>query len=164
MPIYEFYCPDCHRVFSFLARRVTPGRRPDCPRCGRRRIERRPSRFAVSRGLEEDAAAAPAGHDEAALDRALETLAKDAGSLDDADPRQAAGFLRRLYDTAGLPLTGPLAEAVRRMESGEDPERIEDDLGDALEGDQGLPEPAERVRRLARRALPPAVDATLYEL
>ena len=35
MPIYEFYCRDCHRVYSFLSRSVAPDRRPPCPKCGR---------------------------------------------------------------------------------------------------------------------------------
>ena len=32
MPIYEFYCPDNHRIYSFLARSLAlAGRIPRCP-------------------------------------------------------------------------------------------------------------------------------------
>ena len=50
MPIYEFYCSDCHTVFNFLARKTADRRRPDCPRCRRPKLERRASTFAVSSG------------------------------------------------------------------------------------------------------------------
>ena len=33
MPIYEFYCPHCHRVFNFLSRAVNTDKTPDCPQC-----------------------------------------------------------------------------------------------------------------------------------
>ena len=50
MPIYEFYCADCHTIFNFLARK-TSSVVPGCPRCDRRRLERRVSAFAISKGL-----------------------------------------------------------------------------------------------------------------
>ena len=34
MPIYEFACPRCRRIFSFLSRRVNPSHTPACPKCG----------------------------------------------------------------------------------------------------------------------------------
>ena len=34
MPIYEFACPKCRRIFSFLSKRVNPDRLPRCPKCG----------------------------------------------------------------------------------------------------------------------------------
>jgi putative FmdB family regulatory protein len=35
MPIYEFYCPDCHTVFSFFSSRIDTAVRPACPQCGK---------------------------------------------------------------------------------------------------------------------------------
>ena len=168
MPIYEFYCPDCHMLFSFLARRVVPDARPDCPRCGRRGLERRPSVFAVSSGRAEDVDGDDplASLDEGKLEQALASLEREAGDLDGDDPRQAAQVMRRLAEAAGLPLGGAMEEALRRMEAGEDPEQVEQDLGDALE--DPFDGPARRGPRAlveaVRRRLPPRVDPKLHEL
>lgn len=167
MPIYEFYCSRCHRMFNFLSRSVNTTRRPSCPDCGRRRLDRRPSRFAVSRGRsdrEDDELDVP--FDEAALERAIGSLAGEAEAIDDDDPRQAARLMRRVMEASGVRLGGALEEAIRRLEAGEDPDRIEDELGDAIEDDDAI-EPAggsSKIRRIARRWLPPTTDPTLHEM
>jgi len=51
MPIYEFYCAACHTLFSFLARKSGVRKKPACPHCGLPRMRRKPSSFAISRGL-----------------------------------------------------------------------------------------------------------------
>ncbi len=56
MPIYEFYCANCHTVYSFLSKTIDTAKRPDCPRCGRPKLDRRMSRFAVSTRRSEPAA------------------------------------------------------------------------------------------------------------
>ena len=43
--------------------------------------------------------------------------------------------MRKLFDATGLPVAGGMEEALRRMEAGEDPEKIEEDMGEVLEGD-----------------------------
>ena len=169
MPIYEFYCADCHTVFNFLSRTVDTGKRPDCPRCGRKGIERRPSRFAVSKGLAEPAEGdLPEGMDDAKLERAMASLAGELGSVDENDPRGAARVMRRLYESAGLPVGGVLAEALKRMEAGEDPDAIDAEYGDALDAEDpflaaGAGEKGS-ASRLARRFLPPRTDPELHEL
>jgi len=165
MPIYEFYCSDCHAVFQFLARSPGDTRRPRCPSCGRPDLDRRPSSFAISKGRpESEGEGAEPDVDDSRLERAMEALAGEAGTLDDDDPKGAARFMRRLYQTAGISLDGGLAEALRRMEAGEDPETIEEDMGDVLDVDP-LSSPAQTAgRRLRRRFLPPRVDPELYEL
>ncbi len=52
MPVYEFYCPDCHAIFNFFSRRVDTETQPACPRCGRPELGRQASLFAISRGGE----------------------------------------------------------------------------------------------------------------
>ena len=80
MPIYEFYCADCHRVFHFLSRTVETRKRPDCPRCGRRGIERRPSSFAISKGRKEaEGERGLPEVDDARLERAMEAMARHVG-------------------------------------------------------------------------------------
>jgi putative FmdB family regulatory protein len=167
MPIYEFYCRDCHTVFSFLSRAVDPGKKPACPRCGHPDLPRRPSAFAISKGRKESEGGAGEGlppFDEAKLERAMASMAGEMEGLDENDPRQAARVARKLYEAAGIPVTGGMEEAIRRMEAGEDPESIEAELGDVLEENPFAGAAEKRIARIRRRALPPAVDATLYEL
>ncbi len=164
MPIYEFYCRDCHVLFNFLSKRVDTTRRPTCPRCGRPELERRFSTFAVSRRRAESADEdLPDDLDEGRLERAMESLAGEMDGLDEEDPEQAARLMRRLYETAGLPVGQGLEEAMRRMEAGEDPESIEAELGDVLEEEPAADRPKGGRSRL-RRLLPPRVDPELYEL
>ncbi len=162
MPIYEFYCSSCHTVFSFLSRAINTTKRPGCPRCKRRRLERKVSAFAISRGRT-DSGGATGQPDDEAMERALGSLAREAEGLDEENPRAMAGLMRKLYDGMGLQLGPGMEEAMRRMESGEDPEQIEQDLGALLEGEEALIGGGP-LRSLSRRIRPPAVDHTLYEL
>ncbi len=165
MPIYEFYCPDCHVVFNFLSRRVDTTRRPSCPRCHRPDLERRASTFAVSRGRAEPAGEGlPDDFDDERFERAMESLGNEMDSLDEEDPRQAARLVRRLYESAGLPIGGGIEEALRRMEAGEDPEAIEEELGDVLDEEPAAEPPKAAVGARLRRMLPPRVDPELYEM
>jgi putative FmdB family regulatory protein len=170
MPIYEFYCGDCHTIFSFLARSPDTSRRPDCPRCGRAQLERRASAFAISKGRPETAGDdLPAGFDEERMERVMAEMANEVDRLAESDPRQMARVMRRLLDGAGMPLGPGMEEAMRRLEAGEDPDRIEQEMGDVLEGeDEALVEAGagagRRIKALRRRLLPPTVDRTLYEL
>ncbi len=172
MPIYEFYCRNCHRVFNFFARRVNTTAQPACPKCQRPRLERKVSRFAVSRGLQPKAEAAgpeddlPPGFDESKLEQVMEDLSREAEGLDEDDPRQAARLMRAMYERTGMPLTGKMEEAMRRMESGEDPDAIEAEMGDLLDQDES-PEGGDsggRLRGWAKKLRPPTVDETLYDL
>ncbi|MBN2431838.1 MAG: zinc ribbon domain-containing protein [Acidobacteria bacterium] len=169
MPIYEFYCPDCHAIYNFLSRRVETEKQPDCPRCGRPRLERQVSRFAISRGLAEpDDDGLPPGLDEEKLEQAFMSLAGEAENINEDDPRQAAQLMRKLYEATGLPLGSTMDEAIRRMEAGEDPDQIEADLGDMMDEEdpfssEGLFGGGVR-QSFRRKFLPPRRDETLYEL
>lgn len=174
MPIYEFYCEDCHRIYRFLSRRVDTTTRPACPRCGRKKLTRRPSTFAVSRGLTEPAGPdLPDGVDEAALEQTMAELAAEADRIDEDDPRQAARLMRRMFEATGMPVGDAMQEMISRMEAGEDPESLEEEFADALEEEPFLdelegggkkgPTSASRLARL-RRQLPPEVDPELHEM
>jgi putative FmdB family regulatory protein len=177
MPIYEFYCADCHRVFSFLSRTVDTQKRPACPRCGRRELARRASRFAISKGRPESPAPEPGagpeagGPDEQRLMRAFESLGAEAEGLDESDPRQSARLMRRLFGAAGMPVSGRMEEALRRLEAGEDPDKVEEEMGDAFDEDpfagpagEEQAAPATGSRGLLKRLRPPSVDPELHEM
>ena len=165
MPIYEFYCADCHTIFNFFSRRVNTEKRPDCPKCGRPELQRRMSTFAISKGRKEEAGEGAPDIDEDRLERAFESMAGEMEGVDEEDPKAAARMMRKLFDASGLKLGPGMEEAMRRMEAGEDPESIEAEMGDVLEGEEPLGlKPGTRARELRSRLLPPKVDETLYEL
>lgn len=148
MPVYEFLCRDCNRVFNFLARGPEAAqRRPKCPKCGGRKMSKLFSRFATSRGgkraKDAEAPATPeAGGDamgpgqEARLERAIQSLERDMDSVNENDPRQMGAIMRRLSEAAGEPMDATTDEMIRRLEAGEDPDQVEEDMADAF-GDEG---------------------------
>jgi putative FmdB family regulatory protein len=171
MPIYEFYCGGCHRIYSFLSRSINTQGRPECPRCRQPIATRLVSSFAVSKGRKEESAAGGEGDmpdiDEAKLMRLMEEMGPEAENISEEDPRQAAHMMRRLFDATGMPISAGMEEAMRRMEAGEDPEKVEQDLGDVLEEDPftaGQAPAGKASGRGLRRLLPPTVDPTLYEM
>ena len=162
MPIYEFYCKPCNTVFSFFSRGVNTAKIPACPRC-RRPLKRQMSIFAKgSRGKE-----APAGDDispidEAKMEKAMAMLAGEAEKISEDDPRQAAQLMRKLTDATGLSLGSGMEEALNRLEKGEDPDRIDEEMGDLLEGEE--PFLAGGKGKRGGRKPKPRVDETLYDL
>ena len=59
------------------------------------------------------------------------------GAVDENDPRSIGRAMRKLAETSGESMDGEMEEVVRRLESGEDPEAIEDKMGDAFGGAPG---------------------------
>ena len=147
MPIYEFACPKCRKIFSFLSKRTNPDRLPVCPRCGNKRMEKQISRFAMTRRLA-DPGAAPEQEgstpdiDDPRIARAMAEMERDMEHMDENNPRHMAHMMRKMKDLMP-PGTVPrdLDIAIKRLEAGEDPEKIEADMGDVLGdlmgGDEG---------------------------
>jgi putative FmdB family regulatory protein len=171
MPVYEFYCPDCHTVFNFFSRRVDTTTKPSCPRCERPDLERQASLFAISKGRKEseDDADLPPGMDEEKMMRAFESMAHELENVDEDDPKQAARMMRRMFDATGMKLGDGMAEAIRRMEAGEDPDAIEAEMGDILDQEDPFAGTAVKgslpnLKELRRGLLPPKRDETWYPL
>ncbi|MEN8190498.1 MAG: zinc ribbon domain-containing protein [Thermodesulfobacteriota bacterium] len=163
MPIYEFYCGQCNVLFNFYSSRINTTSRPDCPRCGRKELERRMSTFATIGKATEEGDDPLGGMDESKMEQAFESLMKDAEGLNEDDPRQMATLMRKFSDKTGINLGDPMEEAISRMEQGEDPEQVEREMGDLLEGDdafsfEGLKKAAGKKQR------PPIQDDKLYDL
>ena len=165
MPVYEFYCADCHTIFNFLARQINTNKRPACPKCRRPNLERLVSPFAVSKGQQEDPSAGLHELDEARLEKAMMGLAGEMEGMDENDPRQMARFMRKFADAAGMDLKGDMDEAIRRLECGEDLEQVEAEMGELFTDDtmENL-FTKEGVKGLKRKHTPPAHDDTLYPL
>lgn len=130
MPIYEFYCADCNALLNFLSSRIDTDKRPDCPRCGRPRLERRPARFATLRHAATESPGDPFDElDEASMERAMESMAGDLESLGDSeDPRRFAQVLRKMGASTGLELGPKMEELLGRLESGADLDDLESEM------------------------------------
>lgn len=165
VPIYEFYCSDCHRIFNFLSTRVNTDKRPDCPRCGRAGLDRKVSMFAAPKkggASESEGGEAMSGIDESKLERAMASLASEAERIDENDPRQAVNLMRKLTDMTGISLGPGMEEALRRMEAGEDPEAVEAELGGMMDGEEPVIGMKTVPKSVSNR--PPARDEELYRL
>jgi putative FmdB family regulatory protein len=147
MPIYEYYCPHCHRIFSFLAKTMAEAERtPECPKCNATDMTKKVSSFAFVGGTRKSSGSSGGGGngDDMGLDddldpraeRELEKLMAQAENIDENDPRQLGGLMRKMAEVTGEPMDAEMEEAVRRLEKGEDPEKIEEEMG-ALFDDDG---------------------------
>jgi putative FmdB family regulatory protein len=163
MPIYEFYCKRCNTIFNFFSGSVNVDKKPDCPKCEKTKLERRMSTFATlkNKGEKEEQGAMP-DLDESKMEQAMSMLASEAEHIDENDPKQAANLMRKLSGMTGLNLGPGMEEALARMERGEDPEQIEADMGDLLEGEDPF-DLKGKSGRLFKKA-PPRVDDKLYYL
>ncbi len=164
MPIYEFYCEDCHTVYSFFSRKVVTDRTPTCPKCARSNLRRRPSTFAISKHRDVGSDTEEPDVDESRLEQAMSALAGEMNGLDENDPKQMASMMRKLYEATGQKLGAGMEEMIRRIEAGEDADTVEEELGDALlDEDPFSGDPGSALRSLQRRHLPPKTDPTLYD-
>ena len=164
MPIYEFFCPDCNTIFNFFSSRINTDKRPDCPKCGRKELYKQMSTFAtIGKAKEEDGADPLAGLDESKMEQAFEGLMRDAEGLNEDDPRQMANLMRKFSEKTGISLGDQMEEALSRMEAGEDPDRIEQEMGDLLDSDDAFSLDMIK-KKVGNRPRPPRHDETLYEL
>jgi len=149
MPIYEFACPKCRRIFSFLSKRVKPDHLPVCPKCGNKKLSKQVSHFAMTKGLKEPAAKAEMAGDELPMpdlddprvERAMMEMERDMEHLDENNPKHMAHMMKKMKDL--MPpgsMPKELDVAIKRLEAGEDPEKIEADMGDVLGDFMGGPE------------------------
>ena len=125
MPIYEYPCQKCRRRFSVFWRTFssTDDDKVVCKRCGSTDIVRLVSRVRVLKSEESR----------------MENLADPGswGDFDEDDPKSMGRFMRKMMkemgDEAG-DLGPEFDEVVDRLEAGQDPDAIEQDMPDLLGG------------------------------
>lgn len=163
MPIYEFYCSKCDTIYNFFSRTINTDKTPKCPKCKTIKLKRQISIFAALSGKKGDEGEGDMpSFDEAKMEKAMSMLASEAGNMNEDDPRQAAQLMRKLTQATGLKMGASMEEALARMERGEDPEKIEAELGDLLEGEE--PFMMDQKSGATRKRSKPKVDETLYDL
>jgi len=163
MPVYEFYCKNCHTIYNFYSSRINIEKIPSCPRCKNVKLERQMSIFSsISSPCSDEKGDHLSSFDESKMEKALNMLAGEADKINEDDPRQAAMLMRKLSDASGMKLGPGMEEALSRMERGDDPEAIEAEMGDLLEGEDPLMMEGRRKSKKGEKK--PNVDETLYEL
>ena len=130
MPIYEYRCDTCGKPMSKFWRSLAAidEKSLACPHCGSRKLGRMVSRVRVIRGGGGNADVGPAGDMDESLMREME-------NVDENDPRAMGRLMRKMAASAGEDLGDEFNEVVGRLEKGEDPERIEQEMGDVFGGE-----------------------------
>jgi len=124
MPNYDFRCLNCRRRFDVFFTYSEYGTRPViCPHCKSDRVQRRINRVRVARS--------DAGRLESMADP--ENLA----GLEE-DPRALGRMMREMRGEIGEEMGPEFDEVVSRLEAGQSPEQIEQDLPDMGSGDTGM--------------------------
>ncbi len=195
MPIYEYYCPDNHKIYSFYAKTLAQGQTvPTCPDNPAFRLVKLISPFAVSgRTRKAGQGAKPEGGEgsgpetgaeaaeDARMEAAMDAMEGEFGNVDENDPRAMGRMMRRMSELTGEKLDGEMEEVVRKLEEGADPDKLEEQMGDAFGdeagGDPDDPygagpmggeakaggEPKEPKHRFKMRRGPPVRDPKLYD-
>jgi len=190
MPIYEYYCPDNNRIYQFFAKTVAQGQTiPKCPDNPAFRLVRIMSAFAITgRGAKEEKAeksadptspgdlpnAGPAGEPPGAggapeaedprMEAAFDQLEGEMDSIDENDPRSMGRMMRRMSELTGEKLDGQMEEVVRKLEEGADPDKLEEQMGEAFGGEgEGGEDEYGGMGGMGGRRGGPTRDPTLYD-
>jgi hypothetical protein len=175
MPIYEYFCPDNRRIYSFFARSLRyADKLPRCPDNPKWKMEKMLSGFAIT-GRAKEETADPGGDDmdDAKMEAAMNAMEREFGSVadsDNPDPRAMAAMMRRMGEITGQKMPAEMDEVIARLEKGEDPDKLEEEYGDVFEKMEGMGEEGDaseagpegrgklrRKRRITR-------DPKLYEM
>jgi putative FmdB family regulatory protein len=123
MPNYLYRCEDCQKRFEvFLTYADFDTAEVKCPKCGSTHVTRRIPRVRVARSA----------------DSRLENFADDPSKLEglEDDPKALGRLMRQMGDEMGEEIGPEFDEVVSRLEKGQSPEEIEQelpDLGDAFD-------------------------------
>lgn len=163
MPIYEFYCENCNTIYNFFSKKINIKKTPGCPKCPNQKLSRQMSSFAITGKTSDKNNMEELPFDETKMEKAMQILSQEAGNIDEDDPRKTADLMRKLSDISGMELGDGMNEALNRIEKGEDPEKIEAEMGDLLDKEEPFHQTKKRIIN-GNRKPKPLKDDTLYEL
>src|SRR4051812_4631221 len=175
MPIYEFYSPQTRKIYTFFARSLAyAGKIPRCPDNPKASMEKLVSKFSVTgRAKEKPELAGEGDSDDPRMEQAMAEMEREFSGMDESnpDPRQLARMMRKMSSLTGEKMPAQMEEMIGRMEKGEDPEKLEEEYGSAMDGldpgeggDDAGPESelSKTLGRLRRRRI--ERDPTMYEM
>jgi len=164
MPIYEFYSPDTHKIYSFYARSLAQGRvTPICPDRPKARMERLISPFAVTGRATETQSSEPT---DPRMEQAMAQVESQMAGMssENPDPRAIARMMRTMTEATGQKMPAEMKEMIARLEKGENPEKLEEEFGSAMEN-LDMPEENPSDDKSPRpRKTQPQRDPKLYEM
>jgi putative FmdB family regulatory protein len=148
MPIYEYRCPDCKRRVSLFYQSVRAAEEraaeAACPNCGGTQLQRLVSRVAYIRAANLGDSANVGGattvedlDDENAYggyDNDPEGFGQMLQGVDEDDPRSVARWARAMQRQTGEDLGPEFDTAISRIEAGEDPDRVMDEMEPSFDG------------------------------
>ena len=105
-----------------------------------------------------------AGMDEKKMEEAFGSLMQEAEGMNEEDPKQMATLMRKFTEKTGMNLGDTMEEAISRMEKGEDPDVIEQDMGNRLDGDDLFSFDGMKQKVLSVEKQFPDHDEKLYKL
>ncbi len=148
MPIYEYSCAGCKRKvslffpsFKAVEERTAAGENC-CPRCGSADLARMMSRVRTLRhaGAGVRSGGGEDGEDDfGGMPDDMAGMAAGMEGLDENDPKAIARWARQMKETMGDEMDmGPeFDRALERIEAGEDPDRVMEDLDPEALGGSG---------------------------
>lgn len=121
MPSYDYRCNDCSKRSIIYQTYEEYGESPvECPHCGNKDLRRIIGRVRIAKSE----------------DSRLEDLSDPSGwDFDESDPKSMAKMMRKMGNELGEDMPAEFDEVVDRLEAGEDPETIENDMPDLGGGD-----------------------------
>lgn len=120
--------------------------------------------FAMTGNASEESGMDDLPIDEGKMEKAMQMMAKEADQMNEDDPRRAADMMRKLTEATGMELGAGMQEALSRMERGEDPEKIEAEMGNLLEEEDPFVISGKKGRADTAARPAPVRDDTLYDL
>jgi putative FmdB family regulatory protein len=109
MPIYEYKCQTCGRIFDLLIRTGSGAQQPRCKYCDSEALKRLISRPGLIRSQSRT----------------------DSGELRPVDPRKAVEHMSRMYDKSGLDPGQGFSEVAKRAAAGDSPETLKEAVKEA---------------------------------
>lgn len=109
MPIYEYKCHDCGRIFELLVRGEAQTEAARCKHCAGDRLKRLISRPGLVRSQG----------------------AGEAGQLRPVEPRRAVENMSRSYDQLGVDPGPGFAEVAKRAAAGDSPRELKEAVKEA---------------------------------
>lgn len=109
MPIYEYKCHECGRIFDLLIRTEAQAKEPHCKHCDSTELKRLVSRPGLVRS-----------HNSA-----------EAGQLRPVNPRQAVEGMSRMYDQMQVDPGQGFSQIAQRAAAGDSPQDLKEAVKEA---------------------------------